>query len=140
MPWLPEGEELLVKLKRVRGLRWADVPRLFSALSKKSWGSLAHDPVLKEVPEQSGFLSKGIFIYCTDKPPFSPIRRPRLRKPRVGKQVLRRGPVLGPPAQHSRNKVYKLGHSVVTINFLSHKDQVFFSDELGEFELSYQIS
>lgn len=58
----------------------------------------------------------------------------------MGKQVLHRGPVLGPPAQHSRNKVYKLGHSVVIIDFFSHRDQVLFSDKFGEFELSYQIS
>lgn len=57
----------------------------------------------------------------------------------MGKQVLCRSPVLRPPAQHSRNKVYKLGHSVVIFNFLSHRDQILFSDELGEFELSYQI-
>lgn len=57
----------------------------------------------------------------------------------MGKQVLSCGPVLGSPAQHSRNKVYKLGHSVV-INLLSHRDQVLFFDELGEFEFSYQIS
>ena len=58
----------------------------------------------------------------------------------MGKQVLSCGPVLGSPAQHSRNKVYKLEHSIVTINFLSHGDQVLFSDELGEFEISYQMS
>lgn len=58
----------------------------------------------------------------------------------MGEQVLRCSPVLGPPAQHSRNKVYKLGHSVFIFNFLSHRGQVLFSDELGEFELSYQIT
>jgi hypothetical protein len=30
MPWLPEEEELLVRLKRDQGLRWSDVTRLFS--------------------------------------------------------------------------------------------------------------
>lgn len=58
----------------------------------------------------------------------------------MGKQVLRRGPVFGPPAQHSRNEVYKLGRSVVIINFFSHRNQVLFSDEFGKFELSYKIS
>lgn len=107
---------------------------------KKSWSSRAYGRLIyrilvqKETPEQSGFLSEKISIYCTDNPPSL------LRKPRMGKQVLCRGPVLGPPAQHSRNKVYKLGHSVVIINYFSHGDQVLFSNKLGEFELSYQIS
>lgn len=53
----------------------------------------------------------------------------------MGKQVLRRRLVLGPPAQHSRNKVYKLGLSVVIFNFFSYRDQVCFSNEVREFEL-----
>jgi hypothetical protein len=30
MPWLPEEEDLLVKLRREQGLPWSDVVRLFS--------------------------------------------------------------------------------------------------------------
>lgn len=58
----------------------------------------------------------------------------------MGKQVLRCGPLLGPPAQHSRNEVYKLGHSIFIVHFLSHTDQIYFSDELGEIESSCQMS
>ncbi|KAK9622321.1 hypothetical protein V6000_007584 [Aspergillus fumigatus] len=41
MPWLPEEEDLLVKLRREQGLPWSDVVRLFSEqYSGRTWGSI----------------------------------------------------------------------------------------------------
>ena len=89
--------------------------------------------------EPSGFLSEEIsIIYYEDgTPPFLPIRRPLLRKPRMGEQILRRSPILRPPAQHSRDKVYKLGHLAVIIKLFSHGYQVLLCDKLGDVELPY---